>query len=149
MPQKRKSTLHLKTPGQRKKAPVPVHAGEAARSTKLDEVLQFNEEKFKFMFDHSVLGKSFTLPSGEIAINKAFSDMLGYSREELQDKTWLEITHPDDIPYNKAMFDMLLSGKKDWVRFNKRYITKSGATVWVDLSYHFAAATRPAGRCIL
>jgi PAS domain S-box-containing protein len=42
--------------------------------------LRESEEKFKFVFDHSPVGKSFTRPSGEINVNQAFCDMVGYSR---------------------------------------------------------------------
>ena len=50
----------------------------AARSAVVD--------KFEFMFEHSIVGKSFTLPSGKITVNQAFCDILGYTRAELQKK---------------------------------------------------------------
>jgi PAS domain S-box-containing protein len=51
-----------------------------------ERFLNLDEEKFRSVFDSSNVGKSITLPNGEIHINKAFCDMLGYSREELLHK---------------------------------------------------------------
>jgi PAS domain S-box-containing protein len=99
-----------------------------------DELLRESEDKFKYMFDYSTVGKSITLPSGEMNANKALCDMFGYTQAELQNKKWQEITHPDDIELTQREIDQLLSGKRESARFNKRYIHKAGSVVWVDLS---------------
>jgi PAS domain S-box-containing protein len=102
-------------------------------SKRMDEVLRESEDKFKYVFDHSVIGKSITFPSGEIHVNSAFCDMLGYSREELANKKWQEISHADDTELTLRELDSLLSGKKESVRFIKRYIHKNGYIVWGDV----------------
>jgi PAS domain S-box-containing protein len=98
------------------------------------EALRESEDKFRYVFDHSVIGKSITLPSGEINVNKAFCDMLGYSTEELQARKWQELTYPDDIEATHKALDPLLSGEKDSARFEKRYIHKNGPIIWADVS---------------
>jgi len=35
--------------------------------------------------------------SGNLHANKAFSQMLGYTKKEIKDVNWRELTHPDDI----------------------------------------------------
>ncbi len=92
-----------------------------------------SEEKFKFVFENSVIGKSLTSTSGEIHVNKAFCDMLGYSPAELQNKRWQDITHPDDIEKTQKEMDSLLTGKEKSVRFIKRYIKKDGSFIWTDI----------------
>jgi len=99
----------------------------------MEATLRESEEKFKYIFNNSVVGKSLTLFSGEMQVNKAMCEMLGYSAEELQGKKWSEITHPDDIEYSQCELDELLSGNKNMLRFNKRYIKKDGSIVWTDL----------------
>ncbi len=99
-----------------------------------EEALRESEDKFKYIFDNSVIGKSITLPSGEIHVNKAFCEMLGYSPEELQSKKWQEITHPEDIELTQREVDNLLAGKKKVVRFTKRYLARNGSVVWADIS---------------
>jgi PAS domain S-box-containing protein len=99
-----------------------------------EEALRESEDKFKYVFDYSIVGKSITLPSGEISVNRAFCDMLGYTAEELQSQRWQDITHPDDIELTQRAIDPLLCGEKDSLRFVKRYLHKSGAVVWADAS---------------
>jgi PAS domain S-box-containing protein len=101
---------------------------------KAEEALRENEDKFKYVFDYSVVGKSITFPSGEIHVNKAFCDMLGYSQGELQNKNWQDVTHPDDIGLTQNNLDLIISGEKGFARFVKRYIHKNGAIVWGNVS---------------
>ena len=98
-----------------------------------EAAIRESEDKFKYVFDHSVIGKSITLITGEINVNKAFCDMIGYSREELEQLKWQEISHPDDIEMTQKYLNLLLTGEKDSVRFIKRYIHKNGTVVWADV----------------
>jgi PAS domain S-box-containing protein len=100
----------------------------------VEEALRESEDKFKYLFEHSIIGKSLTRPSGEINVNQALCDMLGYSQAEMQNKKWQEITHPDDIELTQREVDKLLSGEQDSARFIKRYLHKDGSVVWTDLS---------------
>jgi two-component system, cell cycle sensor histidine kinase and response regulator CckA len=93
-----------------------------------------SEEKFRLVFESANVGKSITLPAGEMDVNKAFCDMLGYTRKELRNIRWQDMTPSDEIDSTQAFLDQLLQGKKDSVRFNKRYIHKNGSPVWTDVS---------------
>ena len=99
-----------------------------------DEALSQSEDKFKYVFDYSNVGKSITSLEGEIQVNKAFCDMLGYSPEDLQGKRWQDITHPDDLELCQREIDSILSGEKETARFTKRYLKKNGSLVWTDVS---------------
>ncbi len=97
------------------------------------EALRESEDKFRHVFDYSVTGTSITLPSGEINVNRAMGEMLGYSQEELKNRKWQDITHPDDLELTQRMVDSLLSGERDSVRFTKRYLHKNGSIVWAEV----------------
>lgn len=99
----------------------------------MEESLQESEEKFRYIFEKSVIGKSLTKPNGELGVNQAFADLLGYSIEELQNKNWNEITHPDDIDISKDIVSSLLSGAKNKGHFVKRYFHKNGSIVWTEI----------------
>ncbi len=101
---------------------------------KVEASLRESEDKFKYVFDYSLIGKSITMPTGEIHVNKAFCDMTGYSAEELSGLKWQNITHPDDVEMTLNSVNSLLFGKTDSVRFTKRYIKKDGSVLWVDVS---------------
>ncbi len=92
-----------------------------------------NDSEYRHIFEFSDIGNSITLLSGEVNVNHAFSEMLGYTKEELISKKWQEITHPDDVGYTQEMIDFLFSGEKERLRFNKRFIHKDGSVVWTEI----------------
>jgi|WetSurMetagenome_2_1015567.scaffolds.fasta_scaffold09644_4 PAS domain S-box-containing protein len=102
-------------------------------SKRAEEALRESEDKFKYVFENSTLGKSIALPSGELQVNNALCDLLGYSAEELRNIKWQDISHPDDIDLTQQALEPILSGEKDSVRFIKRYVHKNGSIVWVDV----------------
>jgi PAS domain S-box-containing protein len=98
------------------------------------EAQRESEDKFKHVFEAANVAKSITLPTGEIHVNQAFCDMLGFTQEELQLKTWQELTPADEIEATQQIVGLLLKGEKDSARFNKRYVHKNGSHVWADVS---------------
>jgi PAS domain S-box-containing protein len=99
-----------------------------------EEALSQSEDKFKYVFDYSNVGKSITSLDGQIQVNKSFCEMLGYTPEELQGIRWQDITHPDDIELCQKEIDSILSGGKEMTRFTKRYLKENGSIVWTDTS---------------
>ncbi|MDW7681897.1 MAG: PAS domain S-box protein [bacterium] len=99
-----------------------------------EERIRESEAKFKSVFESANVGKSITLPTGEINVNKAFCDMLGYTPAELQHIKWQDITPADEVESIHRILAPLLKGDKDSARFEKRYIHKNGSFVWADIS---------------
>jgi PAS domain S-box-containing protein len=102
-------------------------------STQL-QALRESEERFRLIFENSPVGNSMTGIDGSIMVNKAFCDILGYNTNELKNKKWMEITHPDDIKESQKIVNLLLDGKKQNIRYEKRYIHKKGNIVFTDVS---------------
>jgi PAS domain S-box-containing protein len=96
--------------------------------------LQDSLDRFRAVFEVANVGKSITLPTGELNINQAFADMLGYTPEELHGKTWQELTPPEDVPETVRRIAPMLDGREDTARFEQRYVRKDGGTVWADVS---------------
>lgn len=99
-----------------------------------EEELRDSEDKFHYVFDFSMVGNSITFPTGEMHVNNAFCDMLGYSAEEFRSRRWQGITHPDDIALTQAAMDSILSGEISAARFVKRFLHHNGSIVWTDVS---------------
>jgi PAS domain S-box-containing protein len=99
-----------------------------------EEALRESEEKFKHIFESANVGKSITSLTGEIDVNKAFCDLLGYTQEELRKKRWQDLTPQDEIETIQNLLNPLLKGEKDSARFNKRYLHKNGTFIWADIS---------------
>jgi PAS domain S-box-containing protein len=100
-----------------------------------------SEKKFRDLFENSPLGNSIADLEGTIYVNRSFCDMLGYSPEELNNKNWREITHPDDIRPNEQIINMLLDGTHDRYRFEKRYYHRKGVAC-MGGNINFPAARR-------
>lgn len=67
-------------------------------------------------------------------VNPSLCDALGYSEQELLSRTFIEITHPDDVSKDKELADRLFRGEIPSYRLEKRFITKDGRLTWLDLS---------------
>jgi PAS domain S-box-containing protein len=95
--------------------------------------LKLNEaDIFEICFNGSPIGASLTLADGRLGrVNAAFARMLGYEPQEMEGRSYTDFTHPDDLMASKQCVDTLLSGRQDVYRFEKRYLTKAGDTVWV------------------
>jgi PAS domain S-box-containing protein len=98
------------------------------------EELRESEDKFKYVFDYSPIGKSITHPAGEVVVNKAFCELLGYNREEMASKNWQDFTHPDDIKATQKIIDSIYIGETEMGRLEKRLIRKDGSIIWTDVN---------------
>ena len=98
------------------------------------EELRESEDKFKYVFDHSPIGKSITHPAGAVVINKAFSELLGYRSDEMAGMNWKEFTHHDDIEATQKIIDAIYTGDMETGRLEKRLIRKDGSIIWADVS---------------
>lgn len=101
-----------------------------------EEKLQESEDKFRYVFDESIIGKAITQTTGEMHVNRAFAEILGYSIDEMKNRNYLEITHPEDVGTSRGMMDLLMSGEANSARFTKRYIHRDGRVVWAEESLH-------------
>jgi len=66
-----------------------------------------------------------------LRVNPAFNEILGYSSEEMLEKSYMDFIHPDDIePTRKVIEQSLKKGKKVFA-FENRYRHKNGAYRWL------------------
>jgi PAS domain S-box-containing protein len=59
--------------------------------------------------------------------------MFGYSAEELDNLTWSEITHPDDLDADLSLYNQVLANERDSYHLDKRFIRKDGSIVYTTL----------------
>jgi len=108
-------------------------AGDRAESASV--ATSAGTEDFRYVFDNSAVPQSITSVHGEVQVNDAFLRLLGYTRDEsLALGTWQSITHPDDLAESDALVKVLTSGKRDHVRFEKRFIAKDGSVIWGEVN---------------
>ena len=67
-------------------------------------------------------------------INKKYSEIVGYSINELNNLTPADITHSEDIDYQQKQMQLLLEGQIPEFTIEKRYVQKNGTIVWALLT---------------
>jgi PAS domain S-box-containing protein/putative nucleotidyltransferase with HDIG domain len=105
--------------------------GFALENYRQAEALQQSESTLRLFFDLQFIGMAVTSPKSKrwLQVNQTLCDMLGYSREELVERTWAELTHPDDLAADVDEFERVLRGECDGYKMEKRYIRKDGRIV--------------------
>ncbi len=108
------------------------------------EAVARSEEIFRKYFELGLVGMALTSPDKSWAyVNDRICEMLGYTREELLQTTWQELTHPDDLEPDLTQFARLLSGEIDGYSLDKRFLHKDGSVVHTTL--HVSCIRRPDG----
>ncbi|RKS14273.1 PAS domain S-box protein [Flavobacterium sp. 120] len=97
----------------------------------------FNSEiKFEAIFDQAAVGiahiDSFT--GNFIEINNQYCKLLGYSEQEMKERNFQSITHPEDLEEDLMNLEKLRDGKIKEYSMEKRYYTKAGAIIWINLT---------------
>ncbi|NJN24266.1 MAG: PAS domain S-box protein [Acaryochloridaceae cyanobacterium RL_2_7] len=95
-------------------------------------IFELSESRAHAAFDQVTVGIfECDLPSGLLTrVNDFFCDLLGYSREELLEKSFLEITYLQDIEHSLHYIYQLNQGNIDHFNVEKRFLHKDGSTIW-------------------
>ncbi|MEA2683733.1 MAG: hypothetical protein QOK05_2061 [Chloroflexota bacterium] len=91
-------------------------------------------DAYRSMFERAEVGIVLTALDGRIHPNPAYCRMLGYEESELRDRSYDEITHPDDRAESRLMTSMIMAGPEHHARWRKRYLRKDGEVLWADIS---------------
>jgi len=100
-----------------------------------EERIRRSESRFRQAFQDAATGVAIASTDGRfLECNQAYCEMLGYSAEELTQLDFHQLTHPDDKEQNQQEISDILLGILDSRILEKRYIHKTGETVWARLS---------------
>ena len=113
-----------------------IQARELARAShRLLESAATQEQLFRDTFEHAAAGIAHTgLASRCLRVNQRALDMLGYTEDELLGKSFVDITHPDDVAPNVALFRQLVAGTINGYRLEKRFLCKDQSFLWTHIS---------------
>jgi PAS domain S-box-containing protein len=99
-----------------------------------EEALRISEERFRGIFENANTGIAATNKHGQVIyFNEAFRAMLGYDAEALARKSFADLTVPEDFAREAVLFEEVLNGQRDKYQLEKRYISRQGKIIWVDL----------------
>jgi PAS domain S-box-containing protein len=114
-------------------------------SLQAEQALLESEERFRATFEQVAVGLAHVGLDGRwLRVNQKLCEILGYTREELLNLTWAEISHSDDLRIDLRNICELLAGKISTYSLEKRYIRKDGLPVWVNLTVSLLRETTKA-----
>ncbi|MFA6087260.1 PAS domain S-box protein [Mucilaginibacter sp.] len=101
---------------------------------KTEQTLKISEATFRNAFEYSPIGMVLVSTDGKfLKVNKSICDLLGYTATGLLEKTFQEITHPDDLEADMSLLQKTLDDEISSYQMEKRYFTKSGSIIWILL----------------
>lgn len=110
---------------------IQIISSDISKHKREEETLRESEELFRTMFESSNVGISMVGLDGKfIKVNKTLCSILGYSKEELVEKSFDDITFDVDRGISEVVNSQLISGKSKVVSVEKRYVRKDGQVVW-------------------
>jgi PAS domain S-box-containing protein len=104
----------------------------------VEEALRTSEEKFRTFFEASPVG-ILIYPANPDPLNRslkdsmfnpAFHSFFGYTSDELNTKSIMDLSYPEDIAKNIELINELMEGVRDSYSFEKRYLSKKGDMIW-------------------
>jgi len=90
---------------------------------------------FGALYEHSGVALAFFSIGGRfLRANPAMCRLLGYTEQELLQKTHLDVIHVDDLEAAAVARAQAISGKAKPRESERRYVHKDGSTIWVQMS---------------
>ena len=90
-----------------------------------------SQEQFHSSFEESGVGMALVSTDGRwLRVNRAVCELLGATPEELIGLPIEAVSHPDDAAASREAMRLLLAGECRTYTMDKRYVRRSGATVW-------------------
>ena len=110
-------------------------AEERTERKRAEEALRESEERFRATFEQAAVGISHNALDGRwLRVNQKLCEIIGYSREELLEKTFQDVTHPHDLDADLEKLHQLLDGNIETYSMEKRYTKKDGSIIWINLT---------------
>jgi PAS domain S-box-containing protein len=111
-----------------------VQKTSAATAPSIEDMLN-GEQFFKQAFLHAAIGLALVDLDGRFNYtNPAYSDISGYTADELKRMSIAQLMDPEGMKANVALKRKMLAGDIPGYILEKRYIRKDGSRVWVKSS---------------
>ncbi|MGR8934511.1 MAG: response regulator [Gammaproteobacteria bacterium] len=110
---------------------------EIAERKQVEEALRKSEADYRSLFEAAGVGNvEIEIDSGRfLRANRKFCELTGYSAAELlEDMIFPQLIHPDDREANLTAMMAFMRGAMPAYEFEKRYVCKYGAVIWVHVA---------------
>ncbi|NMG11141.1 PAS domain S-box protein [Brasilonema sp. UFV-L1] len=97
--------------------------------------LREQEQLFRSTFNQAAVGIAHVSPNGHwLRVNQKLCEIVGYTREELLQRTFQEITYPEDLDVDLFYVRQMLRNEIQTYSMEKRYVHKDNSLVWINLT---------------
>jgi PAS domain S-box-containing protein len=111
---------------------VVFNAQSIAARKEAEKALVESERNFRSVFEQAAAGIfQLDLEKNMLQCNDTFSEMLGYTLEELKHLGLKAIIQPDYLTDSEKVFDQVIKEELESFRAESRYLHKDGYIVWV------------------
>lgn len=101
----------------------------------MQDVPASGESMFEALFEQSAMAVAVLTVGGRfLRANPALCRLLGYTEQELLQKTHLDVIHIEDLEAAAVARAQVISGKAKPRIIERRYLHKDGSVVWAQLS---------------
>jgi formate hydrogenlyase transcriptional activator len=111
----------------------------ALARTRHERTILESEADSRATFEQAAVGIAHVATDGRwLRVNDRLCDIVGYSREELLERTFQDITVPDDLEADVQNVRRVVTGEIPTYSMEKRYIRKDGSIQWANLTVSLA-----------
>lgn len=108
---------------------------EIAERKKVENELRISKDRHKAIFNQAYIGIAQENIEGRfLNVNDQVCEIMGYSKEELYKKTFLDITHNDDLTKSRACLRTFFNGEVERATLEKRFIHKNGSIIYANVT---------------
>jgi PAS domain S-box-containing protein len=113
---------------------------------KLAEIERLEQgELLRPFYEMPFLGMAISDPISKrwLHINDRLCEILGYTREELMNKTWLDVSPEPERTRLLSLMQRMMAGEFDSYQLRRQYLRKDGSLLWAEM--HGRALRAPDG----
>lgn len=108
---------------------------DITESRLIEAQVRESEARWRALYEHAGVGiAQLNLDGRFLRVNPHLCELRGYSSEAILQRTFQDLTHPDDLEANLVYLDELITGKRHSFSMQKRYRRSNGTWVWGDLT---------------
>ncbi len=130
--ERRKDKQALQEANETLEARVKTRTQELRRA---NAALRESEARFRTLTEAAPVGVNRTALDGRwLYANERLCEITGYTRDELLQLHWQDLTHPGDLDQGHQKTQRLLKGEISSFYLEKRYLRKDETVIWIGLT---------------